>query len=702
MKPTLYPLPSKYESLLPTAGHSTHWIDDALVSFFGKPNQPPVTIVGYLPSSISISTPSPRSPSPSRRFAHTTTLLHTNATSKSVFLIGGSTIDTDLPQSDLWHLDWLSQTWTKLALQGDPFTDGLMGHVTLPIARPYSVDLLTCFGANHKGFSQHCTLFNTNSLAWRHLHPPSLPIGRIHSTLIPVNNTHGLLYGGLSDTSTLLGDLWWVGPDSSSSSMITFTFLCHSIPRAGHDTTMISETLMLVQGGDDDNTTAMMDLETLPSLYDSNHRYHKRRLTLRSPADDVGQAQQDGVTNGISGGAIGGIVVAVLLIVGLSVALLVFYQRRRQRNYDLHSRAARFSLSTPPRPSESYIERRSMVIQQPEAAKTRLSHMSFGSDFGGGGLSGTRLSSASLPQPPSRSKLAASTSSLPSAPPVITTTSTTSTTNNHPNLLDSPSRQLYTNWICETPVPPTMDNSNNITIDPRHTSMYVNQSMSPDQHDEDHEYGDDGKKRSSTAFKRLRLSLFKPLELSTPTSITEHPDPTTISLASSVHQPDPSMMEFTTATKRRSSMFGLSKFLNRYDDTDDTTGPPQQVYRHLDPRESLGSKSVASLQWVEFNNDMDISGNLTPRQLAVMNHRQSCTTISSGSGLSGYLGEEPTSPRNVVTMAQQLQQHHRQQYRLSHPRDDPRRMITSPPHRLAIRDPSKTSSFPTLAPIHID
>jgi hypothetical protein len=246
-----------------------------------------------------------------------------------------------------------------------------------------------------------------------------------------------------------------------------------------------------------------------------------------------------------------------------------------------------------------------------------------------------------------------------------------------------------------------MDNSNNISIDPRHTSMYINQSMSPDHHDEDHEHGDDGKKRSSTAFKRLRLSLFKPLDLSTATSITEHPNPTTISLASSVHQPtDPSMTESATATKRRSSMFGLSKFLNRYDDTDD---PPQQVYRHLDPRESLGSKSVASLQWVEFNNDMDISGSLTPRQLAVMNHRQSCTTVSSGSGLSGYVGDEPASPRNIVTMAQQLQQHHRQQYRLSHPREnDPRRMITSPPHRLAIRDPSKTSSFPTLAPIHID
>ncbi|KAI8342311.1 hypothetical protein BC941DRAFT_509228 [Chlamydoabsidia padenii] len=713
---TIYP-----SSLLPTRGHTTHWIDNTLVSIFGKPNQPPITIVEtqYSPPSVSIQpSSSSSSSSPSRRYAHTTTLIHNNNNTTQLFLIGGSTIDDDQPQSDIWALDWLSKTWSKLAVQGDPFSSGLMGHVALAVYRSHSTHLLTCFGANHHTYAQHCTLFNTKTMEWKRLtHHSSSPTARIHASLIPANDTHAILYGGLSDTLTLLDDLWWVHVKEYDTSGITFTFLGHSIPRAGHVATMISEKLMLVKGGDDKDTT-IVDLE---SSYDGNQRYHKRRLTLRSITEDVGQGapsstvtpdgNDGGTTNGISGGAIGGIVVAVFALVG--IILFVFYQRRKrqQRNYDLHSRAARFSLSTPPRPSESYVERRSMAIQQPEAAKTRLSHMSFGSEFGvsASGLRTSFGSSTSLPQPVIKSKptmsstmSSSSTSNLPaSAPPLSISTNN----NNHPDLLDSPSRQLYTNWICETPVPPVINPD--ISIDPRHTSMYINQSMTRSDQEDDHDSGEDGtKKRSSIAFKRLRLSLFKPLDV----SITEYNDTTSASLdsAPSSNTPD----DTTNATKRRSSMFGLTKLLNLGDRHEQ-----QKIYPHLqvDPRDSLGSKSVASLQWVEFNNDMDFSGNLTPRQLAVMNHRQSCATLSSGSGFgSGYVEDHsrPTSPRSIITMAQQLQQHHRQhqqqQHRLSQRElstwDDTRlsRMITSPPHRLAIRDPTKSSSFPTLAPIHID
>lgn len=354
-------------------------------------------------------------------------------------------------------------------------------------------------------------------------------------------------------------------------------------------------------------------------------------------------------------------------------------------------------------------------------------------------------------------------------------------------MLDSPSRQLYTNWVCETPVPPsaiaatTSEYNLSSALDPRHTSMYINQSTlqnsADHSHDENNDDDDDegaGKKRSSMAFKRLRLSIFKPLDIGP--SITEqpgnasqqqqqaqhhHPSQTKsglgrLSLSSTaIHDITGSNHQLATSSaKRRSSMFGLSRFLNIGDSTaggehdrnqshddgldqqkqQDQQQQQQQVYpphhRHhyqTDARASLGSKSVASLQWVEFNYDMDFDSGLTSRQLAVMNHRQSVATISSSSGFGSAsvddisLGSKPTSPRNTLIMAQPQQQpsfyqrpHHpssssSSSYRLGHRElqswDDARmsRLGSPPPsHLLATRDPTKTNSFPTLAPLNID
>ncbi|CAO3580737.1 unnamed protein product [Absidia cylindrospora] len=789
--------------LLPTTGHTLHWIDNALVSFFGKPNQSPISIIETKLSSSYISSPylsSSSISSPCRRSAHTTTSIHDKNNTTQLYLIGGLATENDEPLADIWKLDWESKKWINLTTALGPFEPGLMGHVTLSLPLQSSMHLLSCFGANHRQhtFFQHCTLFNTNSLSWKRLQLSSsassipLPTPRIHTSMISTNESHAILYGGISSKRTLLDDLWWVDLSNidSMGSTIMFTPLAHSIPRAGHVALMMSDSLMLVDGGQYDGSfedgTAILDLAAL-EISPTLHRHQKRELESQSPAEGVAHdsiqstsspSSSSQGSSGLSSGVIGGIIVAVVLTLGVTITLFVFYQRRqrRQRNYDLHSRAVRFSLSTPPRPSESYIEQqRSSIIQHPDAAKTRLSHMSFGSDFYVGlDGEGSRSSASSLPR---RSNAATtSTSSI---------TPKSSTNNNHPNMLDSPSRQLYTNWVCETPVPPSAIaattseyNHNNLSgvLDPRHTSMYINQSTLSNSADHDHDESKDededegcAKKRSSTAFRRFRLSVFRPLDIGS--SIAEQPGSVSQQQQEQQDQHNPTQIKSgacgptsstanhgdnvydyqptTNTTKRRSSMFGLSRFLNigdsttgseqdqnqnHHDGLDQQNQQQQQVYppyhRHhhqADTRASLGSKSVASLQWVEFNNDMDFDSGLASRHLAVMNHRQSVVTISSSSGFGSAsvddisLNSKPTSPRNTLIMTQQQQQPSFYQrshqpsssssYRLGHRElqswEDARMSWLGsspppPPHRLATRDPTKTNSFPTLAPLNID
>ncbi|SAM09400.1 hypothetical protein [Absidia glauca] len=663
---------------LPTLGHTALWIDNALVSFFGKPNQPPLTIIDVhheqhplLPSSPTFSL------APSNRYAHTTTTIITpHSMDSQIFLIGGSTIEDDTPQSDIWRLDWKSKVW----LHVHSFEQGIMGHVSLAVPQPQSMTILTCFGGDHRlqhGLVQHCTLFDTHTLIWKRLdYAPSsqVPLPRLHASMVSMNETHAALYGGSSANSSLLDDLWWIHLDGLADNILTFTPLGHSIPRAGHVALMVTQSHMFVDGGCDsyvafdDCNSATIDLTAAGASLPWRHR--KRQLLKRSPTEDVTRgtstistaatATGDGsFASGIGGGAIGGIIVAVILALGAGILLLILYFRqRRQRNYDLHSRAIRFSLSTPSHPSESFAS----GIQEPDRAKTRLSQLSLDSDFGLVRAADDRSSHRTSPSIISSTKL---DKSNPYTKP-----------HRQPMMLDSPSRQLYTNWVCETPIPPAAYTAattnttrqvitqsashNNVThsMDPRHTSTYINQSAVD--HNEDGEDDNGGKKRSSTAFQRLRLSIFKPLDIGP--LLFEHPH----------SQPTSNDDDLpTTHTKQRSSMFGLSKLLLNIGD-----GVTQQPTDHRpDPvtRASLGSRSVASLQWVEFNNDAE---SIRSRHLTVMNHQHRHSTVST------IRGEE--SPLR-------LNSHHLRTW------DDARLSWLGAASSRRIRDPSKTNSFPNLA-----
>lgn len=667
---------------LPTLGHTVLWIDNAMVSFFGKPNQPPLTIIDMHHEQPSLLPPSPTfSLAPSNRYAHTTTTITTSHDMDSkVFLIGGSTIEDDTPQSDIWRLDWKSKVWVHV----HSFDQGIMGHVSIAVPHPQSMNILTCFGGDHRlqhGLVQYCTLFDTHALIWKRLDYASssqVPLPRLHASMVSMNETHAVLYGGSSASSSLLGDLWWLHLDRLTDNIIDFTPLSHSIPRAGHVASMVTQSLMFVDGGCDSSQTlddcnsATINLTAASTSFPWRHQ--KRQEVQRSPTEDVthgtttistmaatNTSGNESFASGIGGGAIGGIIVAVTLALGTGILLFVLYHRqRRQRNYDLHSRATRFSLSTPSHPSESFAS----GIQEPSRAKTRHSQLSLDSDFGLIRAVDDRSSQRTSPSIISSTKLDRSNPYNKS--------------HHQPIMLDSPSRQLYTNWVCETPVPPaaytathttskhTIAQSashNNVThiMDPRHTSTYVNQSAVD--HNEDGEDDNCGKKRSSTAFQRLRLSIFKPLDIGP--LLFEHPH----SQSTSTDDSQPAMSG-PAHMKQRSSMFGLSRFLLNIGDA----APPQSIEHQPDPaaRASLGSRSVASLQWVEFNNDAE---SVRSRRLTVMNHHHRHSTVST------IRGEE--TPLRLTS-------NHLRTW------DDARLSWLGAASSHRIRDQSRTNSFPTI------
>ncbi|KAI9308803.1 hypothetical protein BJ944DRAFT_259599 [Cunninghamella echinulata] len=666
-----------HTSLLPIEGHTSHSINqnDLLISLFGKneTNQFDMIVFYNHNASFATFTFQPTT-SPSKRYGHTSIY---NKNTNSVFLIGGNNLNHKTTLSDIWKLDWPTKQWIKLLNNINP----IVGHTTILL--PNNNTLLTCFGANQHShhlpqqFYNYCTLFNTHSLRYQSIKQPIPLLPRIYSTMISVNTTHAFIYGGLSEKNELLNDMWWI--DFHNHKQLAFTFIGEAIPRAKHAAFFIPrDNILLIDGGQyigsamEETVVYNVNHLSNPSPINQHHHHHQIKPRSEPPSSST--------NSGLTGGAIGGMIIGIVLGIGLAIALFVLIQRkqRQQRTFDIHSRAARFSLSTPPRQSTSIMERRSTVIQSPEIAKTRLSRMSFGSDF--------RLSLNNDQHQQSQNKRVQST--------IIPSTSSASSLAlpNHNSTFESPSRQLYTNWVCETPLPPTTitrnstflnNNNNNNNINPNHTSHILSNSSSSNDHHHHQQVPyhlsmqntstpsiilEDQKQQSSqnenTGIKKFRLSLFKTLDEPSynsqqqqqPSSSTEHSS---------------SQLGDTRATKRRSSLFGLSKLLNSHQEPkkEEQEGiekklNQQEINRssiQKEIRASLGSKSVSSIQWVGFNNDMDFSTNGSSPRLTVMNHRQSCTTISSSSGvLSGIISSNSSSlddidhnnnqsPRNTST-----------------------------------------------------
>ncbi|KAI8075109.1 hypothetical protein BC940DRAFT_287457 [Gongronella butleri] len=645
-------------SSVPHFGHTIHWIRNELVSLFGAPDQPPLSIlsepldtdVAMATSSAMATTTTPEKSRvlPLQRSTHASVVL----SDAHVLVLGGKSLGGKV-LDDIWRYDWATHAWSLLGMHPSAARHG---HTAIAIGTEGQL-VLQCFGrGNDDLFVPSCTVFDPAEFQW---HDIALvgPSRRAFPALTAYNATHALLYGGIGKGpggTDVLDDIWWldhsklssistISPISTKSSpLLVWRPLMHASPRAHHRIDVIPEsTLIFVHGGIDhvssfdsssSNSPEMMVIDvnsritTLVHPLASSTSTHNPGHSLVKRA--VGASDQEQTDNGLSGGAVAGIVIGILVVIaGIGGLSWMMMKRRRKRlQYDLHaSRAARFSLSSqPPRSSESVALPRP-VMNKPEPARTRLSHMSFGSDFhvslAGGSVDGD-----------------AGNGSL-----------------NHMSALQSPSHQLYTNWICETPVPAQLNHaSSGLSASPstRHAPNYpflsepppplANGAPSSSHHAASHATSplsstvSPTRRASHTPSKRFRLSLFRPGDDAPSSPHADAPVPnkryTIAALAGDATAIDVTHLHprrsqhqqgHTNDTKRRTSVFRFSRLLSTHDHAP-----------HIAARDSLGAKSVTSVQWVGFNDDMDVVATdpTSSRHLSVMN-RYSGATISSSSGI---------------------------------------------------------------------
>ncbi|KAJ8654635.1 hypothetical protein O0I10_009686 [Lichtheimia ornata] len=472
-----------------------------------------------------------------------------------------------------------------------------------------------------------------------------------------------------STTSSCTSD---VHPSSSSSPP--------QPPRVIHAMKQISVKHVLVIGNDnDDDTTSrwLLDLSKTPMLswksidhgdhpssssssssLDIGRIGNKRHLVRRELPEQGangkgGQSDSSGGGGGgLNGGAVAGIVVGICAFFALAAGFIFWNRRQQSRRLHFHHkhRAARFSLSTPP-PSRpvSEIHHDGMGIIRtaslPEPHHTRLSTLSFGSDFHVSMHNDPSYSSVSMPHSRFDSRISKKT--LHDMP------DTTMIQRPEPSLPPSSRRPSF-QALASSQQQPMVETSHPLS------------SSSP--------------RNSSTAFRRLTLNLSSALRSSSANN-QQRPDDDMAPSPSSI------LKRYTIAglasERRRSSMMGggsngvrTSRFLHIPGASAFAEEPNPRMSLSAS---SIGGRSVSSVQWVGFNDQMDYKEqHWNPTvQLAVTNeqHRQS---VSSSRATSLALDSDPytssrgtlvstASPRNSI---QQRQQQPQQQpspasYRLS-------------------------------------
>ncbi|KAI7873801.1 hypothetical protein K492DRAFT_175301 [Lichtheimia hyalospora FSU 10163] len=386
---------------------------------------------------------------------------------------------------------------------------------------------------------------------------------------------------------------------------------------------------------------------------------NKRHLVRRELPEEGtnGKSGQSASGGGLNGGAVAGIVVGICAFFALAAGFIFWNRRQQSRRLHFHHkhRAARFSLSTPP-PSRpvSEIHHDGMGIIRtaslPEPHHTRLSTLSFGSDFHVSMHNDPSYSSVSMPHSRFDSRISRKT------------------------LHDMPDTMI------QRPEPSLSSSSRRPSIQALASTQQQQQPMV----ETFHPLSSSSPRNSSTAFRRLTLNLSSALRSSN--NNQARPDDDMAPSPSSI------LKRYTIAglasERRRSSMFGGLGGGN----SSNNTGIRTSRFLHIpgasafaeepNPRMSLsassiGGRSVSSVQWVGFNDQMDYKEqHWNPTvQLAVTNeqHRQS---VSSSRATSLVLDSDPytssrgtlvstASPRNSIQQRQQPQQPSPASYRLS-------------------------------------
>ncbi|KAI8370595.1 uncharacterized protein BYT42DRAFT_617136 [Radiomyces spectabilis] len=596
---------------LPVSGQTAHWHKNALVSFFGlqsyRAPAPPI--------SINLTDPDPLNDrQPPLRYSHTSTQIN-----DTVYVIGGRSHQT--VYGDLWKMNWKS--WTLL--DNHLFPQGIFGHSALA----YRHWILSCFGSTQGHEQGGCTWLDTRTLLSTTAKLSTTLPPRTHATMTLVPGTHRAIVFGGRFGDTFLDDVWELDLESPLATIGCKRVGSAPQPRAAHAAVAIDDTTIMFFGGQI-LPLALADMHPLfwntatqswgPSVK-VRHFVTKRELESDLVQSQASNGDGDG---GLSKGAIGGIVVGILGLLGLAIGFFVWsYQQRRQARYD-HSRAARFSLSPPgtsktPASLESArhstahasTQRQSVHDEHPMLQlrsydqANRASTGSFGSILG-------RFHRESMQA---------------QAPPQLSLAET---------------KQVEYVEPQEPPVAVQRQNSTGTTCSPLLTISSTDHSINPStdlspitKENTKEGNGIHGKKRrESLTLKQMTLNMFGSRRNS------EEVD-TALSAAASTNlfKRYPSTIidgdHRVSFARRRSSLFGLrtSKLLQLPGTATHDIDAQANVRKRpsLQSRASLGAKSVASVQWVEFNNDMDYkkSWNMMTPHLAVMNPRRSMTIASS-------------------------------------------------------------------------
>lgn len=600
-------------------GHTVHWHPQL---------DTPVTVFGLQSSNNDYMPPlstwlfrselKPTSQPPVNRYNHASV-----ATNDVIYVLGGQTLEAKSPLSDVWQYSFVDNRWTHIY----DLSRGITGHSSIL----YQHWLLPCFGSQGDRGCRVCFDVMQRKETVCENDGEALPEARTQTSIIRLRgmNSHlALVYGGLTTNGEILDDLWIL--DLSQIPRLQWTRI--SLPsglsgRAGHTAVLVNDSTVLFYGG---STTNGVKTDPAMLLFDLDRfaiGRKRSRLFAREPAETVSNEdkQRD---HGLRGGAIAGIVVGVLAFVGMSVGFVV-WTRHQQRQQRLHfhrgSRVARFSLSTPPpsRPTSNMAQTgaedslgNNNSVQATAAA--RLSALSFGSDFA------VSTSDACLGFP---------AISIEGSSSDDTHVKRQSVVDFVPPQYPEPSRQK------------SRLGSSSLSSLPQKKAVVVDNNNNNNSSTESIDPPPPTTAQSSSSFKRLTLNLGGSTVAPTLESNTDpFPQPSESSSGAFFKRYSISAASENEKKKRRSSLFGLraSRLLRipgaNNNAQEHTMQPPVS---RLSVASSAGARSVASVQWVGFNDAMDYKEhhwNPTVRLAVTNQFRQSTATTEDDDDRSSFYG----------------------------------------------------------------
>lgn len=538
------------------AGHTSHvhYPSNTIISVLGlllqeeKPNAPPLI---NIPSVESFNITN----LPNRRYMHTSTLIN-----DTLHVIGGKDVITHKQVNDVvWNYSFSTQLWTQ-QISNVP---SMSGHITIV----YYQWLISCFGENLNGsLVPKCTWFNTVSLNVTQVdfaNNVDWPTARKYASMISLSNKNKYVLFGGQNKSAILDDIWYLHINTTFSMNWKKINTLTNYKRSAHASALIDEDVILYYGGQDSPNS----LETNPIYFNiTNKEWIHAKNQNSNPQTKLG-VDLDSKSNGqnnenkISGGTIGGIITGIACILGLGIAYFVWKKRHQRRQKLSDSRAARFSQSYPPQQQQQIPEKTESIIHYTHKENTNK--------LQGDGLKEGEENSISLPELALRNNNRISTISLG------TEFQFSAEEYHHRHSHHSTDNSSILGLQHTIPKIAFTNKSNGSTASD--SSKYELQQQEQQLPMESLTEGKpvNYKRRESTGFNRLTLNLFS------------------------------NNNNENSKKSRSSSLFQLRSSRLLQPNTPTTPNITDNRYPNMHSRVSLSAKSVSSVQWVGFNDNMD-------------------------------------------------------------------------------------------------